>query len=75
MMMLKSSVVRFVQRIPNTGSSKALQEAANRKFSQVVTSVVSAMEPSMTKSENRALELIKELKELIIRVNAVSTLS
>ena len=75
MMMLKSSVVRFVQRIPNTGSSKALQEAANRKFSQVVTSVVSAMESSMTKSENRALELIKELKELIIRVNVVSTLS
>ena len=75
MMMLKSSVVRFVQRIPNTGSSKALQEAANRKFSQVVTSVVSAMESLMTKSENRALELIKELKELIIRVNAVSTLS
>ena len=75
MIMLKSSVVRFVQRIPNTCSSKALQEAANRKSSQVVTSVVSAMESSMTKSENRALELIKELKELIIRVNVVSTLS
>ena len=28
--MLKSSVVRFVQRVPNTGSSKVLQEATNR---------------------------------------------
>ena len=28
--MLKSSVVRFVQRVPNTGSSKVLQKATNR---------------------------------------------
>ena len=45
------------------------------KFSQVVTSVVLATESSMTKLENRALELIRELRELVIRVNIVSTLS
>ena len=75
LMMLKLTVVRFVLRIPNTSSSKVLQEAANRKFSQVVTGVVPTMESLMTKSENRALELIRELRELVIRVNNVSTLS
>ena len=74
-MMLKSLVVRFVQKVPNTGSSKVLQEATNRKFSQVVTSVVLATESSMTELENRALELIRELRELVIRVNIVSNLS
>ena len=74
-MMLKSLVVRFVQKVPNTGSSKVLQEATNRKFSQVVTSVVLATESPVTKLENRALELIRELGELVIRVNIVSTLS
>ena len=37
--------------------------------------MVQAMESPMIKPENRALELIRELRELVIRVNIVSTLS
>ena len=41
----------------------------------MVTGVVPTMESLMIKSENRVYELIRELRELVIRVNIVSTLS
>ena len=37
--------------------------------------MVPVMESLMIKSENKALKLIRELRELIIRVNIVCTLS
>ena len=41
----------------------------------MVIGVVPTTESSMIKSENRTLELIIELREIVIRVNIVSTLS